>query len=106
MASSLVRAQEETEEDCFCRRRSEGRDRERWLRQACALGVELAKEIYCLARVFMAYPRFVQYIFTTGPAWNARAHRIIVSGSANSASLLTRADCRALEKKNVNYSSH
>ena len=52
-----------------------------------------AKEIYCLARVFMAYPRFVRYIFTSGPARNARADQIIVSGSVNSA--YYRSDCRA-----------
>lgn len=59
------------------------------LRQHVLWAWNNAKEIYCLARVFMAYPRFVRYIFTSGPARNARADRIIVSGSVNSARLLT-----------------
>lgn len=43
---------------------SEG-DRERCLRQHVLWAWSNAKEIYCLARVFMAYPRFVRYIFTS-----------------------------------------
>lgn len=40
--------------------------RERCLRQHVLWAWSNAKEIYCLARVFMAYPRFVRYIFTRG----------------------------------------